>query len=183
MNDFFNNLLARHLGTYDTIQPRTPGRFEVGSSSGAIDSPDEDINSVISENNAPAGTINESDLMGSKKDDLPSSHLEISEQQNGTPDFHALPNRADKIHPFDEVLRDAEPPATEHALNEQASQQYEGQISIPSEKRDSLLNAAVSLDSVPTSQRQTNRQNAEHDPENEMDHRIRAMLQRLVGGS
>ena len=183
MNDYFSKLVSRHLGTCDTIQPRTPGRFEVGSSSGAIDSPDEGINSLISEINAPAGTINESDLMGAKKDDLSSSHLEISEQQNGTPDFHALPNRADKIYPFDEVLRDAEPPATEHALNEQASQQYEGRISIPSEKRDSLLNAAVSLDSVPTSQRQTNRQNAEHDPENEMDHRIRAMLQRLVGGS
>ena len=196
MNDFFTNLVSRHLGTCDTIQPRTPGRFEVDSSSGAIDSTDEGINSVISGVNVPTVTIHESDLMGSdlkgadlvgsEKADPSTSHptqYDLSEQQNGTPDFHALPNRADKIHPFDEVLRDAEPPATEHALNEQASQQYEDQISIPSEKRDSLLNAAVSLDSVPNSQRQTNRQNAEHDPENEMDHRIRAMLQRLVGGS
>jgi len=192
MNDFFTNLVSRHLGTCDTIQPRTPGRFEVDSSTGALDSPDGGINSVISGINVPTVTINESDLMGSKKDDSSSSfpelnehstQLDLSEQQEVPPDFHALSNRPDETHPFDEVLRDPEPPATEHALNEQASQQYEGQISIPSEKRDSLLNAAVSLDSVPNSQRQTNRQNAEHDPENEMDHRIRAMLQRLLGGS
>lgn len=192
MNDFFSNMVSRHLGTCDTIQPRTLGRFEVDSSRGGVDSPDESINSLISEINAPAGTINESDLMGSKKDDSSSSfpepnehstQLDLSEQQEVPPDFHALPTRPDETHPFDEVVRDFEPPATEHALDEQGGQQYESQISIPSEKRTSLLKTAVSLNSAPTSERQTNRQNAEHDPENEMDHRIRAMLQRLVGGS
>ena len=192
MNDFFSNMVSRHLGTCDTIQPRTLGRFEVDSSRGGVDSPDESINSLISGINVAAGTINESDLTGSKKDDSSSSHLEISEpstqldlseQQEVPPDFHALPTRPDETHPFDEVVRDFEPPTTEYALDEQGGQQYESQISIPSEKRTSLLNAAVSLDSAPTSERQTNRQNAEHDPENELDHRIRAMLQRLVGGS
>jgi len=192
MNDFFTNLVSRHLGTCDTIQPRTPGRFEVDSSRGGVDSPDEGINSLISGINVPTVTINESDLMGSKKDDSSSSfpelnehstQLDLTEQQEVPPDFHALPTRPNETHPFDEVLRDFEPPATEHALDEQGSQQYESQISIPSEKRTSLLNAAVSLDSAPTSERQTNRQNAVHDPENELDHRIRAMLQRLLGDS
>ena len=209
MNDFFSNMVSRHLGTCDTIQPRTLGRFEVDSSRGGVDSPDESINSVISGINVPAGTINESDLKGAKKDDStvtvhgsdlmgskknesslphlelnePSTQLGLTEQQEVPPDFHALPTRPDETHPFDEVVCDFEPPATEHALDEQGGQQYESQISIPSEKRTSLLNAAVSLDSAPTSERQTNRQNAEHDPENELDHRIRAMLQRLVGGS
>ena len=187
MNDFFTNLVSRHLGTCDTIQPRTPGRFEVDSSSGAIDSPDESINSLISGINVATVTSHESDLMrsdliGSEKADPSSSHptqLDLSEQQEGAPYSHALPNRADKIHSFDEVLRNSESAVTEHALDEQGGQLYESQVSNPSEKRDTLLNAAVSLESVPTSEGQTNRQNAE----NEMDHRIRAMLQRLVGGS
>ena len=209
MNDFFSNMVSRHLGTCDTIQPRTLGRFEVDSSRGGVDSPDESINSLISGINVPAVTPHESDLRGAKKDDStvtvhesdlmgskknesslphlelnePSTQLGLTEQQEVPPDSYALPNRLDETHPFDEVLRDFEPPATEHALDEQDGQQYESQISIPSEKRGSLLKTAVSLNSAPTSERQTNCQNAEHDPENEMDHRIRAMLQRLVGGS
>ena len=186
MNDFFSSLVNRHLGTSDTIQPCVPGRFEVDRSRGTLDSPDEVINSVISGVNAATVTSHESDLMGSKKDD-PSSfnptQLDLSEQQEGTPDFYGLANRADEIHPFNEVLRDPESSATEHALDEQGGQQYDSKISIPSEKMGSLLNAALSLDSAPTSEAQTNHQNAEHDPENEMDHRIRAMLQRFLGGS
>ena len=186
MNDFFTNLVSRHLGTCDTIQPRTQGRFEVDRSRGALDSPDEDMNSVISGVNVAAGTPHESDLMGSKKDNSFSSHptqLDFSESQEGTPFSHALANRVDEIHSFDEVLRDSESPAAEHVLDEQARQQYSSNTSIPAEKRRSLLNADVSQDSVSTSQRQTHQQNAGHDSESEMDRRIGALLQRLLGGS
>ncbi len=49
MNDFFTNLVGRHLGTCDTIQPRTLGRFEQDRGSVAVASPDEGTNTVVSE--------------------------------------------------------------------------------------------------------------------------------------
>lgn len=185
MNDFFTNLVSRHLGTCDTIQPRTQGRFEDVRSRGALDSPDEDMNSVTSGVNVAAGTPHESDLIGSKKDNTFSSHstqLDFSESQEGTPSSHALANRVDEIHSFDEVLRDSASPAAEHALDEQARQQNSSNTSIPAETRRWLLNADVSQVSVSTSQRQTHQQNAGHDAESEMDRRIGALLQRLLGG-
>jgi hypothetical protein len=186
MNDFFTNLVSRHLGTCDTIQPRTQGRFEVVRSRGALDSPDEDMNSVISGVNVAAGTPHESDLIGSKKDNSFSSHptqLDFSESQEGTPSSNALANRVDEIHSFDAMLRDAESPTAEHALDEHARQQNSSNTSIPAEKRHSLLNADVSQDSVSASHRQAYQQNAGHDAESEMDRRIDALLQRLLGGS
>ena len=186
MNDFFTNLVSRHLGTCDTIQPRTQGRFEDVRSRGALDSPDEDMNSVISGVNVAAGTPHESDLMGSKKDNSFSPHptqLDFSESQEGTPSSHALANRVDEIHSFDEMLRDSESPAAEHALHEPARQQNSSNTSIPAETRRWLLNPDLSQDSVSASQRQTHQKNAGHDLESEMDRRIGALLQHLLGGS
>ncbi|NOZ53819.1 MAG: hypothetical protein GXP08_11925 [Gammaproteobacteria bacterium] len=49
MTDFFTNLIDRHLGIGDIIQPRIPGRFEMDSAQLAAASPDEGINPVESE--------------------------------------------------------------------------------------------------------------------------------------
>lgn len=38
MSDFFSNLIDRHLGVCDTIQPRIPGRFEMDQATGVVDS-------------------------------------------------------------------------------------------------------------------------------------------------
>jgi hypothetical protein len=49
VNDFFTNLVGRHLGTCDTIQPRTLGRFESGRGRVAVACPDEGTNPLVSE--------------------------------------------------------------------------------------------------------------------------------------
>lgn len=151
MNDFFTNLVSRHLGTCDSIQPRTLGRFEVNRGAGALTealvSPDEDINPVVSGVEVPKVSLHEFDLTGSIKDYSSPSYpeqsdtltqLDVTEQQEVLPDSHSLSKRPYGIHPFDEVVS------------------------------DTLL---------------PNSRAAEHAPENELSHRIRAMLQRLMGDS
>jgi hypothetical protein len=49
MNEFFTNLVGRHLGTCDTIQPRTPGRFEPEHARVATASPNAITNSTVME--------------------------------------------------------------------------------------------------------------------------------------
>ena len=36
MSDFFSNLIDRHLGVCDTVQPRIPGRFEMDQATGVV---------------------------------------------------------------------------------------------------------------------------------------------------
>lgn len=143
MNDFLTNLIARHLGTCNTIQPRTPGRFEVECTEGSLDSPDEGISSGVSTVNVTSVRTDEPDLKGVKKDSPlfhlelsePSTQVDLTEQQEVLPDSQVLPNRPYELHPFDEVVPDTQTP---------------------------------------------NSRAAEHDPENELNHRIRLIHQRLL---
>lgn len=50
MSDFFANLLDRHLGRCDTIQPRIPGRFEMDQTTGSVALSSDGITPVVSEN-------------------------------------------------------------------------------------------------------------------------------------
>ena len=50
MSDFFANLLDRHLGSCDTIQPRIPGRFEMNQATGSVAPSSDGITPVVSEN-------------------------------------------------------------------------------------------------------------------------------------
>jgi hypothetical protein len=59
MNGFFTNLVDRHLGTCDTIQPRTLGRFETDRGSMPAVSADQGTAPVVSENDQTLQTPSE----------------------------------------------------------------------------------------------------------------------------
>lgn len=54
MNGFFDQLLARHLGTCEVVQPRTPGRFEPENSAAATASANTDSATLIHEPTHPS---------------------------------------------------------------------------------------------------------------------------------
>lgn len=62
MNGFFTNLIDRHLGACDTIQPRTLGRFEMDHGSMSAVYADEGTAPVVSENDQTLQTPSESSV-------------------------------------------------------------------------------------------------------------------------
>jgi len=195
MNDFFTHLIGRHLGTSDTIQPRTLGRFEVDRSGGMLDSPDEGINSVVSGVNVTSVRTDESDLMGLEKDDSSSSQLELSNpstQQDfsdegissvvsavnvATVTSHESDLMGSKKDDSSSSHLKLSKPSTQVDLTEQQEVQTDSHF-LPNRPY-----AVHPFDEVVPDTQAPNSRATEHNPENELNHRIRAMLQRLVGAA
>lgn len=161
MNDFFTSLLDRHLGTCDTIQPRTLGRFEVDRSGGVLVPPDEGINPITSDVEVPKVTVHEPDQMESNNDDSSSSHLELSnpsvqpgltELQDALSDSLALPRRPYETHPFDEVQYDSQPPnshCAEYNLESELKHRIRAMQRLMDDSKSPVIEpVAVSLNSV-----------------------------------
>ncbi|NOZ51798.1 MAG: hypothetical protein GXP08_01450 [Gammaproteobacteria bacterium] len=202
MNEFFANLVGRHLGTCDTIQPRTLGRFEADSSREAVASPQInplestvdkshqpiDLRSTFSVD-SPKTTVHEPDPIGNKKDySLPSlseqsdtsAQLSLIEQQAALSNSHVLfgkpydpqPLDADRYFHLGAVQQEQPNNTTQVVYEHDAFSNRHMQTTTNSnESRE------VSHDKNSASASRADG----HNLENELNQRIRAMLQRLAG--
>jgi hypothetical protein len=231
MNGFFANLVARHLGTCDTVKPRTLGRFEPDHGRVATVCPDEVANSTAFERNqtlqppseapydlpnaivsevnslassvpskerrmqprgevsvdSPAATGSNSDLIENQKDVSapfisqriePPTRLDIGEQQVTLSDTHVLPELSDDTHSSDTAKYDHRG-ALEQAQPNRAALVGEKGLFAERHEQTTINN----LHEV-TNDKETppaRRAGGEHHLEPELNHRIRAMLQRLAG--
>lgn len=129
MNDFFFNLVGRHLPAYDTITPRIMGRFEEDRGGRSSASPLEGPNSLESDGKSTS-TLHESDLSGPEKGHS-SSHKgqrnplvqrRSSDQQEIPAHSPPLSGRTNTISPPDEMAADTLPPNSrvdEHDLTDE----------------------------------------------------------------
>lgn len=198
MNGFFANLVDRHLGTCETIQPRTPGRFETDHNSNSMVAavgtasditgldrtlqPSDEFS--IADSSTVAGS--KSDSIKSKNDASPSSPPDknnnnfftksnVTEQHVENFDSRALPIKSQIIRSIDSDI----PSNSETEKRDQAEQS----IRVDDKKitNNQIKNDSATLDTVirnnnflPTSS------SSKHIVESELNHRIQTMLKYLT---
>ena len=199
MNGFFTNLVDRHLGTCDTIQPRSPGRFEtdhnrvaeVSSSSAFGTGPDATEHDQRLKTSAEF-SIDDSPTLATHKPDSIENKNDIS-----SPSCSDQKNPPSKSTETEErvVLADTDAlsrkPQTTHSLDIDM-QSNQGMVKRDHQDKESLVDDNKTIKSYwdtninksdgvmrdnnlpPTSS------TGEHHLDNELNHRIRAMLKRLT---
>lgn len=198
MNGFFANLVDRHLGTCETIQPRTPGRFETDNNSHSMVAAVGTVSDItgldhtlqpsdefsIADSSTVAGS--KSDSIENKNETSPSSSPDkknhnfftksiVTEQHVENFDSHVLPIKSQIIQSLDSDTSSN----SETVKRDQAEQS----IRVDDKKitNSQIKNDSASLDKVirdnnylPTSS------NSEHILESELNHRIQTMLKHLT---
>ena len=198
MNDFFTNLVDRHLGTCDTIQPRTLSRFESDDGRVAAASPGEDTNPRVSEwghtmeprsgfsAEAPTVRLHESESVDEKKDHSFPPCLEQSdsvtnpdftEQQTSFSVSHVFPGKLHNIQPSDTDRYSSQSEQRQRETNRTASINLEHTVFRDRDAQRSFTELNE-LECENNSERDLHV--GEYYLENELDLRIRALLQRLV---
>jgi len=177
MNEYFTNLVGRHLGTCDTIQPRTLGRFEADRGRVTVDSPDEGTNPVASESDQtlqPPGKVPYEPL----KEPAPEINPLESTVVNG--DRPINPRSALKLH-------DTQPLGTNRTSHPGALEQEQpNKATLVVDEYGAFSDGSVQTNNNESHEgtRDKNPPLAshadEHYQENDLNHRIRTMLQRLA---
>ncbi|MEA1978380.1 MAG: hypothetical protein U9N80_10825 [Chloroflexota bacterium] len=200
MNDFFTNLVGRHLGTCDTIQPRTLGRFEVDRGRVVVASPDEGTNMFVSENDQtfqppqspdelsyelPKVTIHEPDPIGGEKDYLSPAHpdqsdslaqLGLTEQHAVQSDSYVLPGKPYDAQPLDADRYFHLGALEQEQANKTALVDEHDAFNYGHVQTNISESHEVTHDNPPPPASRA----GEHYLENQLNHRIRAILQRLA---
>lgn len=195
MNGFFSNLVDRHLGTCDTIQPRKLGRFETERGSVTTASADEGAAEILAENSQALQTPSELSA------DSPTVANHKHEPIQSNQDFPS-PSRPDHNNPAAKpalteeriALSDSrqlsrKPPAAQSLDADMPS--YQGTL-----EREQL-DIAARVDDININNNRYLKPNdnksddvmhhknpppstGEHVLDNELNHRIRLMLKRLT---
>jgi len=110
MNDFFNNLVGRHLGTCVTIKPRTPGRYETEHGGRGLELADADMDALVSDVDLRTGTFQESDLTGPGRVDVTSPRPSQDARQEIGSYHQSKPESSDTLYQFAELAPGTHPP-------------------------------------------------------------------------
>jgi hypothetical protein len=194
MNDFFTNLVGRHLGASHTVQPRTPGRFEPDHGGMAETSSGEGTSPALSEAHAyraqppgeasyemPKNTVSEIAAPGMPAvDKTGSTDRPIAPQRTFFVDVPQVTadNAASTGNRKDDssaILPRHREPSANPGLTEQHTP------GVPDDGRDAHSTRINHFNDAMADKEMIVSQDArEHHPEHGLNDRIRAMLQRLT---
>ena len=197
MNGFFSNLVDRHLGTCDTIQPRKLGRFETERDRVMTASADEGAAEVLAENSqtlqTPSEVSADSPTMANQKhepiqnnQDFPSPSLRdhnnpaakpaLTEERIVFSDSHQLSRKPQPAQSLDADMHSYQGSLEREQLDKAAREadvntNNNRYLNPYNNKSDEVMH-----DKFPPPTPST----GEHVLDNELNHRIRLMLKRLT---
>jgi len=197
MNGFFTNLVDRHLGTCDTIQPRKLGRFETDRGSVTTASTDEGAAQVLSENNQTVQTPGEvsvdSPTMAKHKHNTvennkdspspsrpdqnnPAARPALPEERVAFSDSHVLSRKPQATQSLDADMHSYQGSLEREQLDGTSLPDKQHLFTDKSAHTDSNKLHEVVRDKNPSPTSST----GEHVLDNELNHRIRLILKRLT---
>jgi len=179
MNDFFTNLVGRHLGTCSTVQPRTPGRFEVDNSRDTISSlttkPPEP---VITKNVEFSDSQNIYSIPPIAEPDDATLQADLYNVQTSQSSTHDPSGKHDDIKPIN---------VERHFDLVTSQQEQANRTTLAIDEHENIRNGCMQTHIGESYEGSRDKKNASALPadgrfvEARLNHRIRAMLERMPG--